>query len=326
MRPKGERGMALLIVLVLVAVISTLAVGILEDVRFAIRRTANAEAVGQARWYAMGAETLAEAQLRRLAKIDTARTTLRGGWNGRVFRFPIEGGVMQGRVSDGVACFNLNSVVMGAGDQLQARELGVRQFTALLTALRTPQGEAEALAGALADWIDSDDVRETAGAEDEAYARGLRPYRTAGALMAEVSELRAVRGVTPELYDRIRLFVCALPTVDLSPINVNTVPEDRAVLISMLTDGAVAPEAAARVLARRPPGGWSNTDAFWAEEGLADAAPGGEAGQQATVRTRFFTLETDVVFADAEVVSSALFEQDAAGDVRLVARRWTRDE
>lgn len=324
MKPDGERGMALLIVLVLVAVISTLAIAILEDVRFAIRRTANAEAVGQARWYALGAETLAQAQLRRLAKLDTARTTLRGGWNGRVFRFPIEGGVMQGRVSDGVACFNLNSVVMGAGEQLQVRDVGVRQFTVLLVALRIPQ--AETLAGALADWIDSDDVRESAGAEDEAYGRGRRPYRTAGAPMAEVSELRAVRGVTPEVYARLRPFVCALPTVDLSPINVNTLPGDRAVLITMLTDGAVAPEAARRVLERRLPGGWPDADAFWAEEGFAGVAPAGEAAQQATVRTRFFTLETDVVFADAEVVSSALFEQDAAGEIRLVARRWTRDE
>lgn len=326
MRPRGEQGMALLMVLVLVAVMSALAVGILEDVRFAVRRTANAQSVGQARWYALGAEGLARAQLARLAKLDPERTTLRGDWNDKVFRFPIENGTLQGRVMDGTGCFNLNSVVQGQGEQLQARVLGGAQFQALAVALGAPQREAELLAAALTDWIDSDVVRERGGAEDEAYARGSKPYRTAGALMAEVSELRAVRGVTPELYARLRPLLCALPTADLSPINVNTLGSDRAVLITMLTDGAVSLDAARQALARRPPGGWSSIDSFWRDEALADAAPGGEAYQQVQMRTRFFNLETEVVFGDAEVVSSALFEQDAAGDVRLVARRWTRDE
>jgi general secretion pathway protein K len=215
-------------------------------------------------------------------------------------------------------------VVQGAGEQLVVREAGAHQFRVLLTALDVPGPEAQAVAAALIDWIDSDDIREVGGAEDEAYAS--LSYRTAGAPLAEASELRAVRGVTPELYARIRPFVCALPTTDLSPINVNTLPPERAVLISMLTDGAVGPEAARRVLARRPPDGWADLHAFWRDQAFADVSPPGEAYQQVQTRTRFFNLETEVAFADAEVVSSALFEQDAAGEVRLAARRWTRDE
>lgn len=318
--------MALLMVLVLVAVMSALAVGILEDVRFAVRRSTNAQSVGQARWYALGAEALAKAQLTRLAKADPERTSLRGDWNGRVFRFPIENGTLQGRVQDATGCFNLNSVVQGAGEQLEPRVLGGAQFQALAVALGVSPREAQSLAAALTDWIDSDLVRELGGAEDEAYARVAKPYRTSGSLMAEVSELRAVRGVTPDIYARLRPMICALPTADLSPININTLPPERAVLITMLTDGAISPDAASAVLARRPPGGWSGVDAFWREPALAEAAPAGEAYQQIQMRTRYFSLETEAAFGDAEVVSSALFEQDTAGEVRLVARRWTRDE
>ena len=119
--------------------------------------------------------------------------------------------------------------------------------------------------------------------------------------------------------------ICALPTPDLSPINVNTLPLERAVLITALSEGAVSPDAARAALARRPPGGWPSVDAFWREDGLAAHAPAGEAYLQVQMRSRYFKLETEVVVGDADVVSSALFEH-AAGEIRLAARRWTRDE
>lgn len=325
MRPaasSSERGVALLTVLLLVAVLATLAAVVLDDIRFGIRRAANAQAVGQARWYALGAETLAAGQISQLVRASD-RVTLDGGWHDRPFSFPVENGLIQSRITDGGACFNLNSVVQGAGDVLSRRETGVAQFNALLGALNFAPREAEMLGAALTDWIDSDGVRESGGAEDEAYLAGSPAYRTGGTLLAEVSELRAIRGFTPSVYARLRPYVCALPITDLSPINVNTLTPDKAVLITMLTQGEVSPELALRVIAARPAGGWSVTD-FWAQPALAEHIPGDPSQLKAT--TRFFTLQTQVDYLDAEVVASGLFEVDSAGQVRLVARRWTYDE
>ena len=67
MKRTREEGAALLTVLLLVAVMSALAVAVLDDIRFGLKRTANAETVGQAQWYALGAETVARARLARLA-------------------------------------------------------------------------------------------------------------------------------------------------------------------------------------------------------------------------------------------------------------------
>jgi len=99
-RPEQERGVALLTVLLLVAVMATFAAAVLEDIRFGLRRSANAAAVGQARWYAIGAEALASAQIRRLFDAEGGRTTLRGDWNGRQFRFPVEGGLIEAQLTD----------------------------------------------------------------------------------------------------------------------------------------------------------------------------------------------------------------------------------
>ena len=65
----------MLTVLLLVAVLATLAAVVLDDIRFGLRRAANAEAVGQARWYALGAETLAAGQI----GLDQGARALQGG-------------------------------------------------------------------------------------------------------------------------------------------------------------------------------------------------------------------------------------------------------
>jgi len=325
MRPDRERGVALLTVLLLVAVMSVVAVAVLDDVRFGLRRAANARSVGQAQWYGLGAEELARVRVARLARATPGRTTLGGDWNGRPFRFPVENGLIEARLSDAVGCFNLNSLVEARGDRLLRRAEGRRQFVDLLTATGWAEPRAMALANDISDWIDSDDIPD-GGAEDADYARRATPYRTAGAMLAEVSEIRAVRGVSPEVYRRLRPWVCALPTTDLSPINVNTLSPDRAVLVTMLTAGKTPPAAAARLLAGRPAGGWPDVQAFWNEPEVVDYAPPSPARDQIAVRTRFFALDAEIAFAGSRATLNSLFELQSAGDVQLVARRWTRDE
>src|SRR5690606_14370500 len=148
------------------AVMSVLVVGVLDDIRFGLRRAGNAQLVGQAQWYALGAESLAAARIADLQRRDGGRVTLQGNWNGRSFVFPIDdaggvGGAVNARIDDGTTCFNL--VVEGAGEQWQRRVTGVRQFRALLRALDIAPARSAALADALVDWIDSDQQRSESG-------------------------------------------------------------------------------------------------------------------------------------------------------------------
>lgn len=326
MKREREKGVALLTVLLLLAVMSVIAVGVLDDIRFGVRRAANARGIGQAQWYALGAEELARVRIAALFRQTPGRTTLQGGWNGHLFSFPVDHGRIDARLRDGTACFNLNSVVEAQGpERLVRRELGVRQFTALAAAIGIPEGTGQSLAGNLVDWIDTDDI-PSGGAEDGEYARGETPYRTGGALLAEASELRAVRGFTPELYARLRPWVCALPSADLSPVNVNTLAPDRAPLVTALTLGATPAAVASRVLSGRPADGWSSPAAFWDHPSMVDRPPPDPVRQQVLIRTRFFTLDADVAFADTRATLNTLLEVDEGGNVTLAARRWTRDE
>lgn len=326
-RSRREReGMALLTVLLLVAVMSAVAVTILDDVRFSVRRATNVETQSQAQWYAAGAETLARDQISRLLAAGPARTPLEPAWNGRPSSFPIDGGTITATVSDGQACFNLNSLALGVGEDLIARPLGGAQFRALGRAVGAPDSRMRAIADSLTDWLDADAAPSPLGAEDGAYAGLAKPYRTGGVMLAEVSELRAVKGVDAETYRRLRPWVCALPTSRLSPLNVNTLTPEQAPLLTMLTNGALAPDRARSVIAARPRGGWADPAAFWAQPALAALRVDDEAREQITVKTRYFDLRVDVELGGSRAVRTALLEAGADGRVRTVIQRWTPEE
>lgn len=326
-RSRREReGMALLTVLLLVAVMSVVAVAILDDVRFSVRRATNVETQSQAQWYAAGAETLARGQITRLLAAGPARTPLDPQWNGRTLSFPIDGGTIAATVTDGQACFNLNSLVLGVGEDLTARPLGAAQFRALGRAVGAPDSRLQAIADALTDWLDADTTPLPLGAEDGAYAGLARPYRTGGVLLADVSELRAVKGVDADTYRRLRPYVCALPTSRLSPLNVNTLTPEQAPLLTMLTGGALPPQRARAVIAARPRDGWPDPAAFWAQPALATLPIEAEARDQITVLTRFFDLRVDVELGGSHAVRTALLEAGSDGRVRTVIQRWTPEE
>ncbi|KGM56517.1 hypothetical protein N799_03630 [Lysobacter arseniciresistens ZS79] len=319
-----QQGVALLTVLLLVAVMAVLVTSVLDDIRFGLRRATNAQAMAQARWHALGAETLARAQIERLAAAG-AGTVPAERWNGRPMVFPTGDGLVQAQLDDASTCFNLNSVVEGAGELWQRREAGARQFGMLLRELGVPAHRSAALVDALVDWIDTDAVPGSNGAEDSYYALRAPAYRTAGALLAETSELRAVAGFDAELYESLRPYICALPIDARSPVNLNALDADHAVLLVALTDGALSAPAARRLLQSRPRAGWPDIATLRAEPVLAALGLPDAVFTGIELKPHYFALQTRVEHGGAQFVSSALFEL-AAGRARLVARRWTLPE
>lgn len=321
-RRAEERGAALLTVLLLVAVIAVLAATALERLRLSTRLTANAVALDQARGYAYAAETLATTRVTALLRQAGQRVTLAGGWSGRAFGLPVPGGIATARVTDGGNCLNLNGLVTRAGDgSYVADPAAVQQFAALIDVLRLPARGNE-IAAATADWIDSDQVALPGGAEDDSYLDPPR-RRTAGTLMADASELRAVRGVTPALWQALRPWVCALPVAGRSTVNLNTIAPEQAPLIAILLpepQAAVAPIQSA--LSARPEAGFDSPDQFWSalSRGGGPAAGPGATGAVGD-DTRWFALRVDVAQNGAELHESALIDARAL-PVRLVSRQW----
>ena len=322
MASPNERGAALLTVLLLVAFVAVLAAIALERARLATRLTTNAVAIDQARSYAMAAEVLATTRITALLARDAARVTLQGDWAGRPLPLPIPEGSASATVNDGGNCFNLNGLVTrGSDGRLSARPASVEQFARLMRLLGEPDSQAREVATAAADFIDSDDIALPGGAEDARYAGGPAPYRTSGTLMADVSELRVVAGITSRLYDKLHPWLCALPRAELSRINVNTVMPEQAVLFAMLLPDTLDIGRARSLLLQRPPQGFTSTLAFWQGPGLQGIAAGPEAQAQTAVTTRWFALRIDVALGDTGLSETALIDATEA-PARLVSRAW----
>lgn len=321
-RPPGERGAALLTVLLLVAIVGALAAATLEKLNLATRQGSNANAMMQARAWADAAATMALVRIDNVLGQDRSQVSLAGGWSDRPFPLPVPQGVATARVRDGGNCFNLNGLVSADGRGGRAtRPAAVAHFSRLLNLLGVRGGGG--IAAAAADWIDSDSATNPGGAEDDAYAGRSPPYLAANAMMADPTELRAVAGVTAEAFAKFRPYLCTLPTTDTATINVNTLEPERAALIAALVPGGVSTEQVRAALLARPALGWASTSEFWSR--IPPAVGGGVALGETAVTTRWFIVRSDVAIGRIALRQTTLVDARRV-PTRIVARSWGEDE
>ncbi|WP_336511932.1 type II secretion system minor pseudopilin GspK [Sphingomonas arenae] len=316
--PSRERGAALLTVFLLVAVMATVSATALDRLALATRLSGNVMEAGQARRWLGMAEELAVVRMEDMLASSPERTTLAGNWQDtpRTIELP-DGARITARVRDGGNCFNLNSLAARTSEgQLIVRPAAVDQFRALMTTLGIDPTAATRISAAAADWIDHDSLPLPAGAEDR------EGHLVANRAMAHESELGKVPGMTPAIAIMLRPWICALPTHDASPLNVNTLTAEQAPLLAMLIPERLTVEQARAALRSRPASGFPNVEAFWNSPALKSAEASGEAASQVQVRTSFFRLEAWVSDGDDAVGETALL-QFRDERVHVLRRDWS---
>lgn len=327
--PNEERGAALLSVLLLVAVMAVIAATALDRLTLATRIAGSAATVDQGRAYAFAAEQIALRRVADLVGRDPAKLSLAGDWLGRDFVLPLPGGQGTARLSDLSNCFNLNSLAAETvPGRFTQRTGAVAQFGQLMILLGVNDGEARAIAGAAADWIDSDSSDGPLGAEDGVYRALPGSYLPANRKMADISELRAVRGVTPKLYARLKPWICVLPAAEPVRLNVNTLAPEQAPLVAMLLPGQLSVADARAALAARPAGGYGSSVRFWESGSFARLDPPSDVAEQAGVTSRWLALTTNVTMGDGLLTSVSLIDANggalSAGTAPpvIVRRDW----
>ena len=183
------RGAALLLVLWLVALLTAL-VG-------AYALTARIEAL-QGRVGSRGAmaQEIARAGM-EYALVRVADRNPETHWqpNGRAYAWRFDGHDVQVRIIDEAGQVDLNPA-------------DVPLLSRLMQALGEPPDASDALAAAIVDWRDADDLGQpVGGAEDGDYAAAGRPYGAKDAPFETIAELEQVLGMTPDLYARLEPFL-----------------------------------------------------------------------------------------------------------------------
>lgn len=224
--PGRQRGIAALTAILVVAIATVLAVNLLWETSVDLTRTENLLLQDQARQFDMGGEAFARYGLEEDGRDDgpDGKDTTDEAW-ARPLVFEIQGGRLQGFLTDLQGRFDLNSLVNPNGERYDD---AVEQFRRLLTLLPLERpldpGTAENLAESVVDWIDRDQSPQLNGAEDDEYTGRTPPYRPGNYWLTSPSELQAVKGFTPEIYAALRPHVAALPpgTQGAWKTNINT--------------------------------------------------------------------------------------------------------
>jgi general secretion pathway protein K len=220
-RPRRQRGAALILAILTVALVATLAAAVTADYGAAVASVSGRHDQAQARLLARGAvdwarNVLAEDKLHG-SPIDYAGEV----WATHVPPTPVEEGEVSGEIQDLSGRFDLNRLASnGVADPDQ-----VAAYERLLTLLGVTDARARDLSAALLGWLGVGNAGEA-----DWYAAQMPPRLPAKALLLDVDELALVRGYGPALVALLRPFVAALPQP--APLNVNTASAE--VLAAML--------------------------------------------------------------------------------------------
>jgi general secretion pathway protein K len=325
---KQQRGMALLVVLLLLAVMVTMASGMTQRFRIAWQRSYNQQLQLQNYWYLLGSEALITKVIDQDLQDSPEKNSLAQYWATEGQLFPVETATLQGVIRDAQSCFNLNALTTtSAGtDEEEATSTSDQYradiFIKLLENLSVDDYRAQQITAALQDWLDSNTTARSLGAEDTEYEALSHPYLPANGLMQDVSELRAVKGIDAALYRRLLPYVCVIPEKTLQ-INVNTLRTVQAPLLSALFLNELSVDDAKSILEQRPREGWNDVAEFMALGALSNATTAAnDVSSALTVKSFYFlaTLQADTDRNQTRIVS--LFQRQSNNQVTVIRRHF----
>lgn len=313
MMVKKQRGVALIIILLLLAVMVTISATMADRLFGQFKRATNQINYQQAYWYSLGAEALAKAGIEQSYK-DSDTINLSQPWALEEQTYPLDFGTLSGRLVDKQACFNINAladVEVAAGSD-KAPYL-VEAFQHLLEELEVENYQAETIAQSLWEYVDSDNsVNSTSGVEDSFYESMSPAYMTANSLLADGSELRAINQVSGEVMEKVRPYICVLPTSDFR-LNVNTLKPEQAALLVAMFHPALGLDQAKQVLENRPFDGWGSIDDFLSEKEFSSVneEQKKDAKGYLAVTSVYFELDAELLVGDSRMrVRSLLFSEN----------------
>lgn len=245
-----QRGAALLIVLMMLALMASLAAEITINFQTRLQNSRRTNASMQAKFALFYAEGEATAGV--LKHVDE-RLTGQAKLNADT--------VVRWRTDDRQQCFNLNALESLSIDSMSAPPYEIGVFKALLNKVGVEKKHAEEIVQSIADYIDADTSARLKGAEDEYYLQNGTDFSPANQMIFLPTEIRFIKGMTEPLYQRLKPFVCTAFSKKLA-ININTLTEQQAPLLAALFQNDISTSDAKSLLKKRPMEGWETVDAF----------------------------------------------------------------
>ncbi|GHF17323.1 type II secretion system protein K [Kordiimonas sediminis] len=314
-----EDGAALVTVMLLVAMMSSVAVIAFDQIGAAVRSVTAETQKAQAKRYALGGEVLAQDMIGQIADLPVAMQSVE-----QSVSYPVSGGAISGSLQDASNCFNINSLVTRDGrGGFSADQRSAEEYGRLLQSLGITGTLQMTLVSSLVDWMDTDRQPGPLGAEDAAYSALPEPYRAANTPMVDVSEIRLVKGYTKALQSQLLPYLCVGEIGMPAPYNLQSMQAHHTpILMSLLGDRITQSEAQQLITRHGGAGRTDHISSFWRDDAFRNI----EISQQTRTRlglipTRFGVRIT-VSYGDVTLGLRSEFLQTSGGAVKLVSRRY----
>lgn len=327
-----QQGVALISILLIVVIATVLGAAMTTEQNFSINRARVSFDQSIVKQYALGGEELAR-QILRQDFIDSPEVDHLGEqWAvpGDVFEF--EDGEIELQIIDLQSRMNVNGLASteannngqngsensqlddstnGSLNGSPNRSTQDNDTKARLIRLFTQQGAEDRHVHNLKDWIDADDANDGLGAEDYAYLGLDKPYRTAGQLIGDISELRLLLEMEPQQFQLIAPYLVALPDVQIE-VNVNTAS---AGVLQALLPGTDLGTLESLVADRDGGQPFESTSAFLVQAGVQGVLNG------ITVRSEFFQVSIKARYQDRFGYLTSIIQRDGTdGSMRVIYR------
>ena len=224
---RSQQGVALIIVLLIIAILSTIVVEMSYSARVDLNIAGNLRDRLKAACMARSGVQAAQALLKADQQMDTffqqETDTVEEIWDlTEIIPFPAteEGGYFVIEITDEAGKININQLNSGNNDPelfLLSNLLYLEEFD-----LKPMQREQKLSANNFLDWIDEDDTTEgSVGFEDTLYNVLDDPYVSKDQAFDSIAEIALVSGVDDEVFNTIKEYVTIFTD---GKINVNTAP------------------------------------------------------------------------------------------------------
>jgi general secretion pathway protein K len=326
--PRQQRGVALLVAILLVAFGTIIAAAMAYNNAMTARRAAATFEFDQALLAAEGAESLAAYALQQTFKENLTYTAAGQPWSQALPASEVTPGVtLEASLEDLQGRFNINELVLTDGNT--PNTAAITAFQRLLTSLNLDPK----LAYYIVDWIDKNtEPMDPDGAEDSVYMEMDPPYRTPNLPITSTSELLAMPGVTRAAFDTLAPYIVALPL----GVQINTCDAPALVLDALTGHQQWSSLSQQEFQQDRAASGGcfpSPADVVTAAGDVqsgTQAAPTTSNVQQSisgllTEKSNWFRLTSYVTLGTAEFSVYTLLYQDATGMARPELRSFTPD-
>jgi general secretion pathway protein K len=247
MQKADERGVALLLALLVVTLLVALILEFDAEARREYREAAafrdNFKASMLTRAAVQAARAVLQQDFLRDKQTGDKFDALTDLWALPIKNYAIGDGLLSAQIQDERGKLNLNDLPAAANDQIKFKTTTERARRLFELLQLNPD-----LVDALIDWTDQDDNPRPAGAES-AYYHSQRPaYRAANERLQSLADLRLIKGFTPDIIDRLSRYVTVYPLDGNAPININTADP----LVIQSLDAEITPAMAMEIAQGRP--------------------------------------------------------------------------